>query len=167
MVMRKKRLSGSEMDEFVCACAGLRQAARAVTQLYDRCLRARGTEAPQFALLAMLDRQGASNQATMGRRLDLDRTTLSRNLKLLKQKGWIEFSSGSDARERMVTLSPAGRRQLAAARPAWQAAQDQLRAGMTAKEWDAIKTTVRAATRSANAARSAASLKPRSEGKRT
>src|SRR5258708_23567567 len=144
--MKKKRSSDFEMDEWVCACAGLRQAARAVTQLYDRCLRARGTEAPQFALLAMLDRQGRCNQAAMGRRLDLDKTTLSRNLKLLEQKRWIEFSPGSDARERMVALSPAGRRQLAAARPAWREAQNQLRAGMTAKEWDAIATAGRAAT---------------------
>ena len=63
-------------------------------------------------------------------------------------------SSWLDARERLVALSSAGRRQLAAARPAWRAAQDQLRAGMTAREWDAIATAVRAATRAANAARS-------------
>jgi DNA-binding MarR family transcriptional regulator len=165
--MKNKRSSESEADELVCACAGLRQAARAVTQLYDRCLRARGTEAPQFALLAMLDRQGPSNQARMGRRLDLDKTTLSRNLKLLEQRGWIEFFSGSDARERMVALSPAGRRQLTAARPAWQDAQDQLRAEMTSNEWDAIATAVRAATRSANAARRQDNRERRPEGNRT
>jgi len=67
----------------------------------------------------------------------------------------------------MVILSAAGRRQLAAAKPAWQQAQDQLRAGMTAHDWDAIATAVRAAARSANAARSLDKRKRRPEGNRT
>jgi DNA-binding MarR family transcriptional regulator len=113
----------------------VRRAARAVTQLYDSWLREHGIEGPQFSLLATLERLGPSNQATLGRRFDLDKTTLSRNLKLLQQKGWIEYTVGSDNRERRVALTAAGRTRLAAARPSWRVAQEKLRASM-GHEWE-------------------------------
>jgi DNA-binding MarR family transcriptional regulator len=136
-----------------CACAAVRRAARAVTQLYDSWLRPHRIEGPQFALLAMLDRVGACNQATMGRRFDLDKTTVSRNLKLLKRNRWIEYLPGSDARERLVTLTPTGRRRLASARPAWLKAQQELRSSMTARDWDAIWTAFHTVTHAAQSAR--------------
>ena len=140
--------------DLVCACATARRAARAVTQLYDSWLRTRQIEGPQFALLAMLDRLGECNQTTMSRRFDLDKTTLSRNLKLLKRKGWIESVPGSDARERRLALTSLGRRRLAAARPAWRRAQAELRSSMSARDWDAMWKALRTITRAARRARS-------------
>ena len=142
----------SGVTELVCACASVRRASRAVTQLYDSWLRRHDIEGPQFALLAMLDRFGETNQAAMGRRFDLDKTTLSRNLKLLNQKGWIAIGQGADARERRVTLTPAGQRRLDAARPAWRQAQDRLRAAMSADEWAAMVKVCHALTRAARVA---------------
>ncbi len=139
--MRKARPAAtgdaSTVDVVPCACATIRRASRAVTQLYDEWLREYGIEGPQFALLAMLDRLGEANQTTMGQRFDLDKTTLSRNLKLLKRKGWIETVPGADARERRVRLTAVGRRQLAAARPAWKTVQSRLRNALTEHDWDA------------------------------
>ena len=141
------------VEELVCACATVRRASRAVTQLYDSWLRAHGFEGPQFALLAMLDRVGECNQTTMGHRFDLDKTTLSRNLKLLMQKGWVDVGTGPDARERRVRLTPAGRRRLAAARPAWQQAQDQLRSSMRGVDWTSMLTVLDSVTDAARHAR--------------
>ena len=124
------------IDLIPCACATIRRASRAVTQLYDQWLREHGIEGPQFALLAMLERVGEANQTTMGQRFDLDKTTLSRNLKVLKQKGWIETVAGEDARERRITLTPSGRGRLAAARPTWKKAQAQLRSALNEHDWD-------------------------------
>ena len=142
-----------KVEELVCACATVRRASRAVTQLYDSWLRAHGIEGPQFALLAMLDRLGECNQTAMGHRFDLDKTTLSRNLKLLLQKGWIDVGAGSDARERRVRLTPAGRRRLAAARPAWQQAQDQLQSSMRGVDWTSMMTVLDSVTHAARRAR--------------
>ena len=144
--------SDEELGELVCACASVRRASRAVTQLYDSWLRDHGIEGPQFALLAMLDRLGETNQATMGQRFDLDKTTLSRNLKLLQQRGWVSVNAGADARERRAALTPAGRQRLAAARPAWRRAQQQLRAGMNEHEWDMMWKVFVAVTRAARVA---------------
>ena len=52
-----------------------------LTQLYDSRLRDTGMEAPQFALMMTLDKQGPCSQGALGRRYALDKTTVSRNLK--------------------------------------------------------------------------------------
>src|SRR6185295_5963120 len=117
-----------------CACATVRRAARAVTQLYDRHLRATEIEGTQFTLLSVLSSLGPCSQAAIGHRLALDKTTLSRNLKLLKNKGWIETTAAEDGRERRYVLTVAGEKRLAAAKPAWRRAQEHLRSAMTAKE---------------------------------
>jgi len=74
-----------ELTDLACACATARQVARALTQLYDRWLIGTGLEAPQFALLMTLDKHGAVSQAALGRRYALDKTTMSRNLKLFER----------------------------------------------------------------------------------
>src|SRR5437763_16590965 len=104
----------ADVADLACACATVRRASRAVTVLYDRCLQGHGIEGPQFALLAMVDRTGPCCQAAIGRRFVLDKTTLSRNLKRLEQRGWIAMSAGVDGREKRVALTPAGRRVVAA-----------------------------------------------------
>ena len=143
----------SIVDFLPCACASIRRASRAVTQLYDQWLRAHGIEGPQFALLAILDRLGETNQSTMGQRFDLEKTTLSRNLKVLKQKGWIETLPGHDARERRVRLTANGRHRLAAARPTWKKAQAQLRFALSEHDWNRTLHVLHAITSAARCAK--------------
>ena len=141
------------IDVVPCACATIRRTSRAVTQFYDGWLRAHGIEGPQFALLALLERLGECNQTTIGLRFDLEKTTLSRNVKLLRQKGWIEITSGDDARERVVRLSAAGRRRLAVARPAWRRAQRHLRSALQDHDWDTMLESLDRLTHAARHAR--------------
>jgi DNA-binding MarR family transcriptional regulator len=141
-----------DVPELPCACATVRRTSRAVTQLYDSWLRAHGIEGPQFALLAMLDRRGPCSQAALGRHFDLDKTTLSRNLQVLQRTGWIRVVAGDDARERRVTLTPAGRRRFERARPAWRKAQEQLRSALGDAGWESLSTVLDAVTRAAQIA---------------
>lgn len=127
-----------DMTRLPCACANARRVARVLTQLYDSRLRPAGLEAPQFALLTVLDQQGPCSQAALGRRHALDKTTVSRNLELLQRKRWIAPAPAGDRRERRFTLTAEGRRRIAAARPAWKKTQDDLRSRMPAGEWEAM-----------------------------
>lgn len=129
-----------------CACATARRAARALTQMYDQHLRAHGIEGTQFALLEALDGLGPYSQTAIGRGFGLDKTTLSRNLQVLGRQGWVEGTPGQDGRERIYRLTPAGRKQLNAARPAWRRAQAELREAMGATEWDAMWSAFRTVT---------------------
>jgi DNA-binding MarR family transcriptional regulator len=137
------------LTDLQCACATARQVARVLTQLYDRQLRQSGLEAPQFGLLMTLDRQGPCSQADLGRRYALDKTTVSRNLKLLERRRWIEASVGDDRRERQFRLTATGRSRLEQAKPEWRKAQTQLQSGMTAEQWRAMFTVFRTVTHAA------------------
>ena len=133
----------------MCACASTRHVARLLTQLFDRHLSAAGIEAAQFALLMTLDRLGPANQRVLAQDQALDKATVSRNLRVLERRGWIEESAGRDARERCFTVTAAGRRCLVAARPHWRRAQEQVRAWMGDEDWTLL---FRALGKLANAA---------------
>ena len=137
------------LTDLACACATARQVARLLTQLYDGRLRESGMEAPQFALLMTLEKQGPCSQVELGRRYALDKTTVSRNLQVLERNGWIESTAGTDKRQRRVMLTATGRKRLEEAKPQWKRAQDQLRTAMTAEEWEtmfrAFRTVAQAA----------------------
>src|SRR6185436_11918263 len=61
--------------------------------------------------------------------LDMDRTTLTRNLKPLIELRWVEVKPGKDdARVRLVRITEAGTAKLRSARSQWQKAQDEVKA---------------------------------------
>ena len=61
--------------------------------------------------------------------LDMDRTTLTRNLKALIELRWVEVKPGKDdARVRLVRITDTGIAQLRSARSHWQKAQDEVKA---------------------------------------
>jgi DNA-binding MarR family transcriptional regulator len=135
-----------------CVLSSTRRTARLLTQLYDSYLSEHGIEAAQFALMMMVEASADKGQAAMGRALGMDKTTLSRNLKVLRAKGWVESVKGEDARQRSIALTKEGRDVLSAARPAWKRAQAEVHAGMSEKEWSGMWASLQAVTRSATAA---------------
>lgn len=135
-----------------CACAATRRAARALTHLYDNYLREHGIEAAQFALLSAIEGLGPCSQVQVGRALGLDKTTLSRNVRVLERAGWIESLASSPARKSRVGVTPAGRRVLAAARPAWQRAQAAMRAALAPAQWRDMHAMLRRVTDAAQQA---------------
>jgi DNA-binding MarR family transcriptional regulator len=108
-----------------CACANLRKAARAVTQVFDEALAPSGLRATQFTLLVTNRLTGESSINELAERMAMDRTTLSRNLKPLVRSGLLEMQPGEDGRTRLVRLTPAGEKALEEAYPLWQRAQQE------------------------------------------
>lgn len=110
-----------------CVCAALRRASRAVTQHYERAFRGSGMRATQFTLLAVLTQTGPLPLSALANQAGMERTTLTRNLRLLQAKGFVRVqSSGADQRVRRVELTGAGRAAAARGLPAWRKAQDGL-----------------------------------------
>ena len=142
----------SMVPHLPCACASLRRATRAVTQLYDRELRGTGQRVTQFTLLEVLSRRDRITQGRLGALLALDSTTLSRTLRPLEAKGWIGARRGKDRRERQWQLTPAGRRQLERARPFWERAQKRLRERLGAAAFSALLSGLPAVTKAARSA---------------
>ena len=67
--------------------------------------------------------------------LALDRTTLTRNLKVLEQQGLIRTGPGEDRRERVVSLTADGEAAIERATPVWREAQERLAAQFGEARW--------------------------------
>jgi DNA-binding MarR family transcriptional regulator len=106
-----------------CYCTQFRRSANALTSVYDDALRPVGMKITQFSLLRALERLGAATYSEVAVEAALDRTTISRNLKLLINAGWVETTPDTDARFKVASLSKEGVRVLRAAEPYWELAQ--------------------------------------------
>src|SRR6516225_4503205 len=107
--------SGRALFELPCACQNLRRATRAVTRIYDQELEKAGLEITHFSLLTALALTGEANQKRLSAGFAMDSTTLTRTLRLLLKQGWIRVRCGEDRRERVFSLTPAGKRKMAEA----------------------------------------------------
>ncbi|MGB9246039.1 MAG: MarR family winged helix-turn-helix transcriptional regulator [Candidatus Acidiferrales bacterium] len=121
-----------------CLCATFRRTARALSQLYDDAVRPLGLRTTQFTILQALSLTGEVAQGRLGEILALDSTTLTRTLAIMKRRKWVAMRQGRDGRERLISLSAAGREQFDLASPAWQAVQDRLRSQLGEERWSAL-----------------------------
>lgn len=109
-----------------CLCINLRRAARGVSRYYDGALDGFGINVAQYSLLCNLQRLEQPSISSLAEAMGLDRSTLGRNLRVLEGEGLVRMDEGEDQRNRIVQLTQAGHERLAAALPAWEAAQQRL-----------------------------------------
>lgn len=106
-----------------CTCFKLRKLTRAMSRLYDQHLATVGLKSTQYVLLNFIV-QEAMPVAVLAERFGAERTTITRNLKPLIDAGWVSLEAGDDSRQRIVTITAAGRAKSRRAYGAWRAAQD-------------------------------------------
>jgi len=94
-----------------------------VTKFYDDILASSGLKSTQLTMLGAISISGPTRMSELADMLALDKTTLTRNLKLLEADGLIEVAAGDDRRVRIVALTQAGTDALALALPFWREAQ--------------------------------------------
>lgn len=112
-----------------CVLMRTRLIARVLTAIYDEGLRPFEIGSPQFALLAIISHIEPATRADIGRYLHHDRSTLTRNLKLILSAGWArEISGEAVGRSRPIALTTAGKDLLRNAAPAWRIAQSRAKA---------------------------------------
>lgn len=108
-----------------CNCLAIRQAARQVTQLYERHMAATGLTASQYSILAKLSRLGPQSINALAAEMVMDRTTTGRAIRPLQRDKLVAVDAGSDARTRLVRLTPKGAKRLEAAAACWRDAQNE------------------------------------------
>lgn len=139
-----RHLEKAELAHCVnCACFNLRKVTRAVTQLYDDMLRPSGLRVTQFSLLVVGRMMGPVSVTRLAEMTVMDRTTLTRNLELLRKKGLIEVAPGDDRRTRIVTITRRGNAALAEAMPFWKKAQSHVVKALGQERWTAMQTDLR------------------------
>jgi DNA-binding MarR family transcriptional regulator len=120
------------MDPVVCLCANVRRAAQALTATYDAALAPHGLKVTQFALLCAVERHGDPNLTELALAMGLDRSTLGRNLRVLEGMRLVSLAPGTDQRDRVVSLTEAGRARVRSATGAWKKVQRDLSAALGA-----------------------------------
>lgn len=118
-----------------CVSGNLRQVTRVVTQYYDHKLRPSGLLSTQFLLLGAIINIGETTISPLAGYLAMDRTTLTRNLKLLEKKHLIEITPGTDRRERIIRITSEGQAALDAAIPLWEEAHAHIMQGLGQDQW--------------------------------
>jgi DNA-binding MarR family transcriptional regulator len=130
-----------------CVCLHARMTARAVTRAYDQALAPLGLEATQFTLLGAIMGNPDKSITALADRLALERSSLSRNLKLLQARGLIS-STGQGGRSASFSVTEAGEALLMAALPLWSAVQKRSETAMGAVTWTVTRDTLRQLRRS-------------------
>ena len=113
----------AETTANACLATRVRQLSRIVTRVYDDAMRPLGITASQYTLLAQLAARDAITAVEIGHELDIEKSTLSRNLKRLLALGHINMDPPAGRRGRGLHLTPKGQVILKDAFPIWQDAQ--------------------------------------------
>jgi DNA-binding MarR family transcriptional regulator len=134
-------MPAATVPHYGCTCAHLRKLTRRLTRIYDAHLAAQAIKVTQYSLLANAAR-GERTLSEFAAELEMDRSTLSRNLAPLAAQGWVQIAVGADPRSRKVSVTAAGRRKLKAALPLWRRAQCEVEAVLGKPEVGALHDRV-------------------------
>lgn len=118
-----------------CLSRKAKMADRAITRAYDEALRPVELRITQFTLLVAIGYGAPGSLSELAEWLAMERTTLTRNLKLLEEQGLIQSQCGLHHRAKALSLSAKGQAKLAAAYPLWQGVQDSFQHAFGEAQW--------------------------------
>lgn len=118
-----------DVDRVVGNCLAIRVRLinRVVSSIYDEAFRPHGLRGSQATLMVSIAHQGAVRPVDLCRLIRIEKSTLSRDVEVLKRQGWVESDPPSGGRNQTLSLTPAGRDLLRATLPAWEQAQARAR----------------------------------------
>ena len=82
-----------------CIAGRMRLINRVVTNIYDDAFRPFGLKISQGNILIMAGKMGVVTPVQVCEHLQLDISTLSRNVELMRKKGWLEFVPADHGRK--------------------------------------------------------------------
>lgn len=121
-----------------CIGFNIRRTDRVLTQFYDEMLAPSGLSAPQFGLLATIAQAAPVTINQLAEVMNIDRTTLTRNLDLLVKQRLVQTKEGKDRRMRLVLLTAEGEQALDRAWPLWAQAQARIEQALGRERFDAL-----------------------------
>jgi DNA-binding MarR family transcriptional regulator len=134
-----------------CIAGRVRILNRVITNLYDDAMRPLGLKLSQGNILAVTAKLGVARPADVCDLLQLDASTLSRNVDRMVSNGWLEILPDDDGRSHPFRLTEQGRRLMERAIPAWEEAQAQARKLLGADGIGLLESAIRRIKESASA----------------
>jgi DNA-binding MarR family transcriptional regulator len=118
-----------------CASLNFRRTSRMVTRMYDIAMQESGVRSTQFALLVGIAKLQPVTMGALAQVLMLDRSTLTRSLRLLEKERMIEISKRAAMRQRFLKLTHSGEKALQRSLPLWRAAHARFVEAVGADYW--------------------------------
>ncbi|RIV12589.1 MarR family transcriptional regulator [Klebsiella pneumoniae] len=106
----------------------MRKATRKVSSYYDEALAPLGVNIGQFSLLRNIRRMEPVSLTDLAHKVELDRSTVGRNAKVLERLELIAIGHGEDQREAVLMIAEKGREILDKGAPLWDGVQDDIEA---------------------------------------
>ena len=106
-----------------CLAMRVRYLNRSLTSIYDDAFRPLGITASQVNLLVAMIKRGPLSPGQLGNLLNIEKSTLSRNLERMRKAGWIEITPPSSGRTHAIEVNPEGKKLLFEVLPRWEEAQ--------------------------------------------
>ena len=107
-----------------CIGARVRMLNRMLTRLYDDALRNFGIRFSQMNILTLIALRGPIQPAEIVKTLALEKSTVSRNVRLMEENGWIRSRPGASGNTQLLEITPSGSRLYRKAAEAWREAQE-------------------------------------------
>src|SRR5258705_13181413 len=109
------------------ACVGgcVRKLNRMVTSIYDGALADAGLKTSQFSVLVAVANRGKARPAELTELLQMDESTLSRNVERMCARGWLRLERNEDRRSHQIEVTDKGNALIRKCLPAWQQAQGE------------------------------------------
>jgi DNA-binding MarR family transcriptional regulator len=106
-----------------CSSLKLRQLSRRVSQHFDHIVASTGLKTTQYSLLSNIIQLEPVRPGDLADALEMDASTLTRNLQPLVAQGLVVVAPGDDGRSRIVVATNAGRELRDSAQREWKRAQ--------------------------------------------
>src|ERR1700678_439134 len=112
-------------DRMACECIAVRVRLinRVISGLYDEALRPFELRISQANILSAIRHVGEVRPTDISRILRIEKSTLSRDVELMKQNGWLESDPPGGGRNQKIRLTSQGMKILARIEPSWEKAQ--------------------------------------------
>jgi DNA-binding MarR family transcriptional regulator len=124
-----------------CLAVRVRMLNRTITAIYDQALRPLGLTAGQLNILVIIARRSPIAPGGIARRLNMEKSTVSRNIQRMRKNGWLTVTPTESGHTQELALSRQGQALLEKSLPAWKSAQDQTRTLLGPRGTDSIHRT--------------------------
>ena len=110
----------------MCVCGYVRKLSRVVTAIYDGALADAGLKTSQFSVLVAVANRGLARPAELTELLQMDESTLSRNVERMCARGWLRLERNEDRRSHQIEVTDKGEALIRKCLPAWRHAQAEV-----------------------------------------
>jgi DNA-binding MarR family transcriptional regulator len=123
-----------------CYCTTLRRAARGISRFYDSAVQESGLGIAQYALLKQISRMEPVSLNDLSRAARLERSTLTRNIDILKKRGLIAvFLKEGKKNTHYLASTSLGKEKLEETLPRWEQAQSSMEQLFTAQDLQTLR----------------------------